>query len=73
MGKEKREEILFKNEGNVPAKIDLKTSDVNEIQFEAPSFTIKPNSEHIATFKYTPKDAGIYRGVIEIITDAQCL
>ncbi|KAL4498636.1 hypothetical protein ABPG72_019754 [Tetrahymena utriculariae] len=73
LGKEKREEILFKNEGNAPAKIDLKTYDVNEIQFETPTFTIKPGQEFSAVFKYTPKDAGIYRGVIEIVTDAQCL
>jgi hypothetical protein len=27
LGKEKREEVLFKNEGSVPAKIELKAQD----------------------------------------------
>lgn len=36
-------------------------------------FSIKPGAEFTASFKYTPKDAGIYRGIIEVATEAHTL
>lgn len=74
IGKEKREEILFKNESNGNAKVELKCSDSQaDLQFEQSVFNIKPGSEYIAAVKYTPKDAGIFRGIVEVITDTHCL
>lgn len=74
MGKEKREDILFKNEGTAIAKVELRTPDASgDLTIDQPLFTMKPGEEYVASFKYTPKEAGIYRGVIEVVTDSHTL
>ncbi len=68
--KEKSDVIYFKNEGKVQTKVELKTTEMPEFKIEPSSFFIQPGSEMSVKIKYTPTDAGIFRGTIEVITEA---
>lgn len=74
LGKAKTEKIYFKNEGKNAANVELKIIDTNpELKLEPNFFTINAGQEYAAGITYTPSEAGIYRGVIDVITEAQTL
>ena len=43
VGKEKKEQILFKNEGRSSGKVDLKVEKLPDFRIEPTSFTLQPN------------------------------
>lgn len=73
MGKTKTDQIHFKNEGKQPSKIELITNDQQDLALSPSSFTIQPLQETSVQLQYTPQDAGIFRGLIEVKTDGQTL
>ena len=71
-GKTKTETIKFKNEGNLEGKIELKYSNLTDIKIEPEnSFTLQPGQSHEIQMLYTPRDAGIFRGIIEVCVEGQ--
>lgn len=69
----KSEKIFFKNEGTVPAKVELKSSDPADLKVDPPYFTIPAKTEFKATAIYESQEAGLFRGFISVMTEAQCL
>jgi len=71
-GKTKTETIKFKNEGNLEGKIELKYSNLTDIKIEPENtFTLQPGQSHEIQMLYTPRDAGIFRGIIEVCVEGQ--
>ncbi|EGR27619.1 hypothetical protein IMG5_193180 [Ichthyophthirius multifiliis] len=69
VGKEKREEILFKNEGNSECKIELKTNDVQDLKILNHSFIIKSGEQQSVGVIFFGRDSGMYKGYINVVTD----
>ncbi|EGR27115.1 hypothetical protein IMG5_201370 [Ichthyophthirius multifiliis] len=69
----KKEKIYFKNEGSQIAKVELKSNDPQNLVLVPSLFTIKPSKEMAINAIYTPQEAGLYRGIIEVNSDAECL
>ena len=71
-GKTKREIIKFKNDGTIEGKVELKYPNLSDITIEPENtFTLKPGSTHEIELVYTPKDAGIFRGIVEVCVEGQ--
>jgi hypothetical protein len=52
VGKEKIEEIFFKNEGKAPGKVDLRFEKLQDLKIEPTSFTIQSNQEYAVKLNY---------------------
>lgn len=73
VGKEKREVVKFRNEGGVDKRVDLKLGETCELKIiPNNSFLLKSNEEVEIELAFTPTESGIFRGLIEVITDGQC-
>lgn len=73
VGKEKTEQIFFKNEGKSQGRVELKFEKFQDIAIHPTSFTIQQNSEYSVDLTYKPKEAGIFRGIIEVVADGNTL
>ncbi|CAD8106047.1 unnamed protein product [Paramecium primaurelia] len=71
VGKEKVDKIHFKNEGKASGRVELKLDRIVEFRIEPNSFTLTPGQEYTVTVFYRPREAGIFRGIIEVIADGQ--
>ncbi|CAD8117028.1 unnamed protein product [Paramecium sonneborni] len=71
MGKEKMDYIHFKNEGKAPGKVELKLEKIPDFRIDPNSFALAPGQEFSVSVFYKPKDAGIFRGIVEVIADGQ--
>ncbi|EGR30900.1 hypothetical protein IMG5_121460 [Ichthyophthirius multifiliis] len=69
----KKDKIYFKNEGSIAAKVELKSSDPQDLQIEVNQFMVQPNQEYAAGISFDSPDAGLFKGFISVKTDAQCL
>ena len=73
VGKEKRETVKFRNEGSIDKRVDLKINEIVDLKiYPSSSFIIKASEEVEIELSYTPVEAGIFRGLIEVITEGQC-
>ena len=63
------DKIHFKNEGKASGRVELKLDKIVEFRIEPNSFTLTPGQEFTVTVFYRPRDAGIFRGIIEVIAD----
>jgi len=73
VGKEKKEIINFRNEGSVDMRVDLNVPEPCELKIlPNTSFMLKSNEEVEIELVYNPTEPGIFRGLIEVITDGQC-
>ena len=56
VGKEKQEQIFFKNEGKTSGKVELKYENLNDFKIEPTSFTIQQGQEYAVNliYKYLP-------------------
>lgn len=72
IGQERRQKVRFVNEGSVAGKVDLRFSDLPDFRIE-PSTPIKIQAEKSVEFEfiYTPREAGIFRGIVEVYLDGQ--
>lgn len=69
VGKEKVDNIYFKNEGRSTGKVELKIDRLPDFKIEPTSFSIGAGKEFEVKVFYKPKDAGIFRGLVEVIAD----
>merc|ERR1712166_1556212 len=73
VGKERKEIINFRNEGSVDMRVDLNVPEPCELKIlPNTSFMLKSNEEVEIELVYNPTEPGIFRGLIEVITDGQC-
>jgi hypothetical protein len=73
VGKEKREMVKFRNEGSVDKRVDLKINEATDLKiFPTSSFILKASEEVQIELVYTPSEAGIFRGLIEVLSEGQC-
>lgn len=73
VGKEKIDNIYFKNEGKTQGKVELKIDKLPDFKIEPTSFTLGAAQEYAVKVFYKPKDAGIFRGLVEVVADGQSL
>jgi hypothetical protein len=73
LNQEKRYKVRFKNEGSIEGAVELRYSDLPDFKIEPkPNFRIKPNGAiHEVDFVYLPREAGIFRGIVEVYQDGQ--
>ena len=72
IGRTKEEIIKFKNEGAIEGRVELKYNNMTDILIEpSSSFHLKPGQVHEVILKYSPKEAGIFRSIIEVQVDGQ--
>jgi hypothetical protein len=70
VGKVKKEVITFENEGSEEGRVELRYNDLPDFHIEpSSSFKIKPGDSHKVTIYYEPKEAGIFRGIIEVFVE----
>ncbi|CAD8120828.1 unnamed protein product [Paramecium sonneborni] len=69
--KEKVDKIHFQNEGKAAGRVELKLDKIVEFRIEPNSFTLIPGQEFTVTVFYKPRDAGIFRGIIEVFAEGQ--
>lgn len=65
--------IFFKNEGRSTGKVELKIDKLPDFKIEPTSFTLQAGQEFAVNVFYKPKDAGIFRGLVEVVADGQSL
>lgn len=53
--------------------MDLRVDKLPDFKVEPTSFTLQPNQEFSVTVYYKPKEAGIFRGLIEVNADGNSL
>ena len=69
---ERRHKVKFKNEGSVDGKVDLRFTDLPDFRIEPqPNFKVKAGKTSEVDFVYTPREAGIFRGIIEVHLEGQ--
>lgn len=56
----------FKNEGVVEDKINLRLEGLQDIQIEPQYFVLRAGAKQEVEMIYSPKEAGIFRGTIEV-------
>lgn len=72
VGQEKRLPVKFKNEGIIDGRVELKFTDLPDFRIEpSPNFKIKAGKTHEVDFVYFPREAGIFRGIIEVYVEGQ--
>jgi hypothetical protein len=71
INREKIDNILFKNEGKSEGKVELVSIGSEELKIDPVFFTIQPNKTYAAKISYNPREAGIFRGVIEVKVNGQ--
>lgn len=71
VGKPKKQSVRFRNEGSTEGKINLRMN-INELEiFPSNKFSLQPGQDCDIDLVYTPQEAGIFRGLIEVICDGQ--
>lgn len=73
LNQEKRYKVKFKNEGSLAGNVELRFTDLPDFRIEPKSnFKVNPNGgTHEVDFVYFPKEAGIFRGIVEVFQDGQ--
>jgi len=72
VNQEKRYKVKFKNEGSEEGKVELRYTDLPDFKIEPqPNFKIKPGKTAEVDFVYQPREAGIFRGIVEVYLDSQ--
>ena len=71
IGESKVHKILFKNEGMLEDKITLKLEGLQDVIVDETYFSIPPKKSREITLTYTPREAGIFRGTIEVDCSGQ--
>jgi hypothetical protein len=66
IGESKSYKILFKNEGMLEDKITLKLEGLQDVVVDETYFSIPPKKSREIMLTYNPKEAGIFRGTIEV-------
>lgn len=65
------EKIVFKNEGSVAGKVELRMERNEDLRIDPLFFTVAPNKLFTVKMFYRSREAGIFRGAIEVIVDGQ--
>ena len=72
VGKLSKKEITFVNEGSEEGKVELRYNDLPDFAIKPSNqFRIKPGEEYSVELEYMPKEAGIFRGIIEVYVEGQ--
>jgi hypothetical protein len=72
VGKSKSETIIFKNEGSVEGRIDLRIGELKDLKVEPKGqFTLKKNETKMVTFTYFAREPGIFRGIMDVVCDGK--
>jgi hypothetical protein len=73
VNQEKRLKVRFKNEGSLEGAVELRFTDLPDFKIEPKAnFRIKPNgATHEVDFVYFPREAGIFRGIVEVYQEGQ--
>ncbi|KAM3144881.1 hypothetical protein pb186bvf_002886, partial [Paramecium bursaria] len=73
VGKEKVDNIYFKNEGKASGRVELKFDKMTDFRLEPNSFTLTQGQEYAVKVYYKPREAGIFRGLVEVVAEGQSL
>jgi hypothetical protein len=72
VGKSKSETIIFKNEGSVEGRIELRIGELKDLKVEPKGqFTLKKNETKLVTFTYFAREPGIFRGIMDVVCDGK--